>query len=356
MTTQSTDEAMEDLTTELGRVKPTDSIPAYQQIATIITSACERGKIVPGTRLPPERSLASICRVSRSTIRQALDLLVDKGQIIKHTGRGIFVREPDVQLAVGCVFSPPSPQYQWGMVMSQAIVSEVSEFGWRPETYLLQSEADESRLLADCSSGKVHGLVGMFGGSLVTTVPVVEVSQRGVGYEVSIDYYSLTRQSVEYLYNRGCRRIGASCYGRQRPEGRDAMQGLRDAMGERDLEFSDKRVIVADGLQESGAEAVDAIWDNGEQPDGMIFIDDWQGLGGTRRMKDRGIRVPEDVAVVSHVNRGYSLPYPFPVVGIQVDPQPIAREMVQMLSHLMAGETLTRRTVSVVPSIVDPGQ
>ena len=64
--------------------------------------------------------------------------------------------------------------------------------------------------------------------------------------------------------------------------------------------------------------------------------------------------VPDDVMVVTHMNRGYRPPYPVPVVGVQVDPHGIAREMVALLEALLRGERTQRKIVLVEPALVVP--
>ena len=63
-------------------------------------------------------------------------------------------------------------------------------------------------------------------------------------------------------------------------------------------------------------------------------------------------QVPEEVMVVTHMNKGYTLPYPVSVAGLQVDPQLIAREMVNMLELIWRGERPPRRTVMVEPRLI----
>src|SRR3546814_9384462 len=47
--------------------------------------------LAQGTRLPPERTLAAELRVSRGTLRKALERLEARGRIWRHVGRGTFV-------------------------------------------------------------------------------------------------------------------------------------------------------------------------------------------------------------------------------------------------------------------------
>ncbi|HEU4368857.1 MAG TPA: GntR family transcriptional regulator [Methylomirabilota bacterium] len=61
-------------------------VPRYLQIA----DAVRRDLKGEGERIPSEHALCAKFRVSRPTIRQALDVLVQEGRLYRHAGRGTF--------------------------------------------------------------------------------------------------------------------------------------------------------------------------------------------------------------------------------------------------------------------------
>ncbi len=61
-------------------------VPRYLQIADALRREL-RGE---GERIPSEHQLCAIYQVSRPTIRQALDVLVQEGLLYRHAGRGTF--------------------------------------------------------------------------------------------------------------------------------------------------------------------------------------------------------------------------------------------------------------------------
>jgi GntR family transcriptional regulator len=66
-------------------------IPRYMQIA----DAIRRDLKSQGERIPSEHTLCAKFRVSRPTIRQALDVLVHEGRLYRHAGRGTFATAVD---------------------------------------------------------------------------------------------------------------------------------------------------------------------------------------------------------------------------------------------------------------------
>lgn len=68
-----------------------DKLPLWYQLAVVLRSRILRGEYRNGETLPPETQLAREFGVSRATIRQALQVLVDQGLIARRRGAGTFV-------------------------------------------------------------------------------------------------------------------------------------------------------------------------------------------------------------------------------------------------------------------------
>lgn len=63
-------------------------MPLYFQIATQLEAAIDSGAMAPGTRLDNEVQLAARLGLSRPTVRQAIQTLVDKGLVVRKRGVG----------------------------------------------------------------------------------------------------------------------------------------------------------------------------------------------------------------------------------------------------------------------------
>ena len=61
---------------------------AGERIAERFVTAIALGEFVPGQRLPPERELAAMLEVSRTTVREALQRLQAAGYVTARRGRG----------------------------------------------------------------------------------------------------------------------------------------------------------------------------------------------------------------------------------------------------------------------------
>jgi GntR family transcriptional regulator len=75
---------------EIDRESP---VPFYFQLSEILEQEIISGEWKPGDRLPSEPEISRHLGLSRTTIRQALGRLEQKGLIQRHKGRGTFVAE-----------------------------------------------------------------------------------------------------------------------------------------------------------------------------------------------------------------------------------------------------------------------
>ncbi len=73
--------------------EPTESVPLYSRVGSLIRNKILSGRLEPGEKLPSEDELTRLFGVSRITIRNALSHLQNEGLIVRNHGRGTFVSE-----------------------------------------------------------------------------------------------------------------------------------------------------------------------------------------------------------------------------------------------------------------------
>jgi DNA-binding GntR family transcriptional regulator len=67
-------------------------VPAYHRLEEMLRQLIERQALLPGEQLPPEQELADCLRISRSTVRHALQRLERANLVHRERGKGTFVR------------------------------------------------------------------------------------------------------------------------------------------------------------------------------------------------------------------------------------------------------------------------
>ena len=78
-------------------IDPYDEIPKYHQLARILRNKITEGEWEPQSAIPSERQLEQQYRISRPTIRQAIELLIREGYLYREHGKGTFVMPQKLQ-------------------------------------------------------------------------------------------------------------------------------------------------------------------------------------------------------------------------------------------------------------------
>ena len=69
--------------------------PHYRRIIRDVRARIASGELTPGTKLPSTRVLAEQYDVSPGSVRQAITLLMETGELRGHQGLGVFVAETE---------------------------------------------------------------------------------------------------------------------------------------------------------------------------------------------------------------------------------------------------------------------
>ena len=75
---------------------PNNHLPLYAQVESVTIGRISNGSMPPGTRLPSEDDLVQEYAVSRTTIRAAIQSLVQRGLVEIRRGKGTFVTQPKI--------------------------------------------------------------------------------------------------------------------------------------------------------------------------------------------------------------------------------------------------------------------
>jgi len=79
------------------QIDRSSKLPLYHQLYVILRANIIGGEWEPGDLVPPASELIERYQVSRTTVRQVLDLLANEGLITREQGRGTFVAQPSVE-------------------------------------------------------------------------------------------------------------------------------------------------------------------------------------------------------------------------------------------------------------------
>lgn len=237
---------------------------------------------------PSEMSAA----VSREAARHGLETIVQQTSNSKEREISIL-RKVTSQLCDGTIFSP-----------GNVSVEEISALHGGKPLVLLDDIADDP--LFDCVFTACES------GAEAAIRHLVDVGCRSIGV-LGADYESLLDDSQS-----------TSVSGRR-------LAGALKALDEAGIEIDERHVVHTLWEMEDARRAAHRIVDEGLAFDGLFCMTDTVALGAIRGFADRGVRVPQDVAVIGFdgINEGeYSTPS---LSTIRTDLDDLARKAVGLL-------------------------
>lgn len=104
-------------------------VSLYYQLKEILIKRIKENEWPVNTRIPTERELCELYRVSRITVRQALDELEKEGLLYRKQGRGTFVTVPKLEQRLGSFYS---------------FSEEIRKMGAVPEANIIDFDINES--------------------------------------------------------------------------------------------------------------------------------------------------------------------------------------------------------------------
>lgn len=107
-------------------------VSAYMQLMNYFSEAIARGDYKPGDKLPSENTICQKFGVSRTTVRQALQLLAQQNLIFSVHGRGSFVKAPSINNELTKITSFSQVLQQKGLQGKTCVYNYLPDAGNNP--------------------------------------------------------------------------------------------------------------------------------------------------------------------------------------------------------------------------------
>lgn len=136
-------------------------------------------------------------------------------------------------------------------------------------------------------------------------IPVVffdRVDERSDCIQVIIDNYKCGYQATQHLIDQGCKRIVLVTANLKRNVYAQRHKGYKDALFDNNIPFNEDHVLIKDLSEQCGVEAAEQILQMQPLPDGAFITNDFSAAVCMQRLKEHGLRIPEDIAIVGFNN------------------------------------------------------
>ncbi len=136
-------------------------------------------------------------------------------------------------------------------------------------------------------------------------VPVIffdRVEQNSDNTVVIIDNYKCGYQATRHLIEQGCKRIAHITSSLKRNVYAQRYKGYRDALFDNGVPFDENLLIINDLSEQKAVESATQILRMKPLPDGIFITNDFVAAVCIRTLKEHGINIPEDIAIVGFNN------------------------------------------------------
>ncbi len=140
-------------------------------------------------------------------------------------------------------------------------------------------------------------------------IPVIffdRVEEKSNSTKVIIDNYKCGYQATQHLIEQGCKKIVLVTASLKRNVYAQRHKGYTDALYDHGIPFDKERVLIKDLSEQCGVEAALQILKMKPLPDGAFITNDFSAAVCMRTLKEHGVNIPEDIAIVGFNNDAIS--------------------------------------------------
>ena len=319
----STTEGSSSAGTPLEAIRRNVAESMQTQVENYILERIETAEWQIGGKIPSERDLSEKLEVSRTTVRNAIQALTDRGWFDRRIGQGTFVRRSPSsesrpgarQGTVGYVVCKESGARK--PIATESfyfdVFAGIEEEATRSGSHLLFSWLDDRngeelaafRGFLDKVDGVVveearsPELLELLAKSAVPTVLLAPITQHERLDTVSMDLAAGVRKAIGCLRASGHRRIGIVNGPLRLETARLRFSAWKEAMASSGVAPEDSWSDSAeDWSAEAGLAATERLLDRSAGLDAIFCANDLIAVGVLSALAERGLRVPADMSVM----------------------------------------------------------
>jgi GntR family transcriptional regulator of arabinose operon len=313
--------------------------PMHRVIYDTLLAEIQRGQYRSGDRLPSELELCKRFQSSRITVAKAINSLQHEGLVVRRAGSGSYVQ-----------LTAPVTSYQFGLLIPELGSTEIFEpicqgimQSPQAKSHSLiwghtsqKSSSKEEAALSLCRQFIEQKVSGVFFAPLefvdekdsINHQLVAELRRAGIPIvlldrcyytypmrsnldRVGIDNHRASFVVTQHLWNQGARRIVFVARRRSASTMVDRVSGYQFALGECGSEFPARALYGDVEDSEFLRKLVEEV-----EPDGVVCGNDLTAAHLMRALIGMGVRVPEQIRLVSFDDVSYAKFLPVPLTTI----------------------------------------
>jgi len=301
------------------------SLPIVNQIVDQITWLISTGEIKTGEKLPPIRQAAQSLGVHMHTVRSAYHHLEDKGLVTTRPGQGTIV-QTYVPFRMGTQTASPA-SHLVGILLPDItpfyteFIRGVEEIAREANSLIMVIKVGENPILAEkyldlLLSKNVDGIINaslgfsdefqqrLNEGSLKLPIPIAYADCPGLPHSsVCLDTIGAASQAATHLLQHGHESVALINAPREWPLGSQILAGFEQGIHATGASASQMFLAtITDFSQSAGYQAGLKLVSAGLRPTAVFAISDTLAIGAIRAFKEKGLHIPQDIAIIGYTD------------------------------------------------------
>jgi DNA-binding LacI/PurR family transcriptional regulator len=350
---------------------------AQEQITDYVREEICKGHLKPGVKLPSTQELATRWETNLTTVQRAMGPLVKEGLLVRVPCVGTFVREREEKLTcVGVYCGKPAHEMPFSNAINSALREELRQAGieldvWVDPRPLEQHGEPWAPLVKAAEQRRFQAFIGTeLSISLLRwqeklPVPTVFMGAPSpIPNSVNHDLRQFVEISLRELARQGCRSVGfiapllndpdALHPRERRTTSLSMLEHFTNVAGDLGLTLKNEwmRVFQHDpleprgqehfGYEQFGYEQFLQIWSQPEKPEGLLVFTDIIARGVILAVREKQVRVPEELKLALSKNETIDLFCPMPATFVVASEREMARALIGQVQKQFNGETCER--------------
>lgn len=309
------------------------------------------GSLAVGSRAPSERELSRMFSVHHTTAEKALRELAHEGYIERRRGSGSYIKnikKPNtgkiafiVNDANSVFFAPliHSLQDKLGERKKQLLFFSTSESFMLEKSYIQQllakRQVDGFIIVpaVDVSHEERRKFYKALKRRKVPFVLIFPSSSQPDFNTVQTDDEQGLYDATNFLIKQGHKNIGFVNH--QIPNNiiaENCLRGYKKSLQEAGLEINESSIInVASPTMELGFKVADNILKMPDRPSAFLIIADILAIGVAIRLRENGIKIPQDIHLIGHGNSNLMKPENCNLSSVDDSIDEVCEEAVKLL-------------------------
>jgi GntR family transcriptional regulator, arabinose operon transcriptional repressor len=289
-----------------------------EEVKETVRSLITQHRLRAGDQILSDNKLAKLCRVSPLTANRALVDMENEGILRRIKGKGTFIKKNPVNasttraalIQTRANLSNPAVNINCWHIVQRAHEALLMEIGGKGKVSTVIIEPDDISMDAICSL-EDYDVIFFIGyeeyEKLIcrifekTSLPIVVLSEETDTrncLNIYTDKPGNTTRAVSHLAEHGYRRIG---YIGMTPDPKnEKLTGYKTALEQWGLSMDEKRIVTGINSQQEGARGASILFNRGFDCDAVFVDTDLKAVDAIEYFRKVGIRVPEDLAIVSY--------------------------------------------------------